>query len=161
MAAHYGQEINDPSDEYAVDWREKPIAPQYPLDVFGAWVSNDKDGVKDFVRSRVGSLSGIASRPDLYEMPNNTDVTALYVRSEKVMDIMCDVYQDTETVPSEGTRTWTFWVDPETGFTLKYEATDYDGTVEAKYEVTKLIIGKPDWDGLHLHPLPTDTVHQD
>jgi outer membrane lipoprotein-sorting protein len=103
-------------------------------------------------------MAAFSEFPDLYELPNNTDVTELYVKSEKVMDIMCDVYKDTETVTSEGTRTWTFWVDPATGFTLKYEATDYDGTMMYRYEVTKLIIGKPDWDGLHLHPLTTDTV---
>jgi hypothetical protein len=151
-------EVNYPSDEYAVEWREKALEPQYPLDQFAAWVSNWKDGVFDFVRDRIGNLSDVANNPEkLYEMPNNTDVTKLYVRSEKVMDIVCDIYQDSEKT-SEGTRTWTFWVDPATGFTLKYEATNYNGTIRSKYEVTKLVIGKPDWDGKHLHPLPTDKV---
>ena len=154
-------EIIDPSDPYAVEWREQPIDPQYPLDKFGAWVSKYKVNGQ-FMRYNGGEggygMAGNSRFPDKYELPNNTDVTELYIKNEKVMDIMCDVYKDTETIPSEGTRTWTFWVDPETGFTLKYEATDYDGTMMYRYEVSKLEIGKPDWDGLHLHPLSTDKV---
>jgi hypothetical protein len=153
-------EINDPSDPNAVEWREEPIRPQYPLDDFGKWVTKYKDGSDRFMRYNAYSMAVNARSPEKYELPDNTDVTELYVRSEKVMDILCYVYQDTENVPSEGTRTWTFWVDPATGFTLKYEATDYDGTMESKYEVTKLVIGKPEWDAKHLHPLTTDTVEQ-
>jgi hypothetical protein len=81
-------------------------------------------------------------------MPNNTDVTQFYVRSEKVCNIMCDVYKINSYA--------TFWVDPATGFTLKLETAD--NSTSYNYEVTEIVIGKPDWDGKHLHPLATDTV---
>jgi hypothetical protein len=160
-------EINYTTDPEAVQWREKTVAPQYPLDDFAAWVTKYKDGKKDFMRDRGAAgddgyvfgygLWANARYPQKYELPNNTDVTELYIRSEKVMDTVCDVYRDSEKT-SEGTRTWTFWVAPATGFTLKYEATDYDGSMMYRYEVSKLIIGKPDWDGKHLHPLATDNI---
>ena len=100
------------------------------------------------------SLADIAASDNL-EMPNHTDVTLFYVRSEKVMDIMCDVYKDSQAA-SGGTETWTWWVDPATGFTLKYERVLRDGDIES-YEVTKLVVGKPDWNGKHLHPVTGDT----
>jgi hypothetical protein len=136
------------------DWPGKEIYKQYeyPLDYFAAYVSNYK-GTSSFYKYGL-SLADIA-QSDAVEMPNNTDVTEFYIRSEKVLDILCDVYKDSETA-SGGTETWTWWVDPATGFTLKYERVLRDGDKES-YEVTKLVVGKPDWDGKHLHPITGDT----
>jgi outer membrane lipoprotein-sorting protein len=101
----------------------------------------------------LGDLGDIARYPTQATMPNNTDVTEYYLRNEKVMDIMCDVYKISRS---------TFWVDPETGFTLKLEARDEQGNLDedVNYEVTRLVVGTPDWDGEHLHPLPTDTEEE-
>ena len=137
---------------------------QYPLDAFGAWATKYADGrfmrfdnAFDNGSNLIGNgLWANALSSEKYILPNNTDVTEFYVRSEKVMDIMCDVYRDTVT-DARGTSTWTFWVDPVTGFTLKF---DDNGDTESSYEVTKLIIGSPDWDGKHLRPLATDVVHK-
>lgn len=93
-------------------------------------------------------------------MPNNTDVTQFYIRSEKVMDIMCDVYQIVMEF-SYGSATGTYWVDPNTGFTLKFEANDPNSVSHSKsmsYEVTRLIVGKPNWTMEHLHPRETDEI---
>ena len=63
---------------------------------------------------------------------------------------MCDVY----TIPYVAT----FWVDPATGLTLKLETAD--NSTSYNYEVTEIVIGAPDWDDKHLHPLATDTVKE-
>ena len=126
---------------------------EYPLGNFAAYVSNYK-GTNTFYKYGL-SLADVAASDDL-EMPNNTDVTTFFIRSEKVMEIMCDVYKDSQT-GSGGTETWTWWVDPATGFTLKYERIDRYGDIES-YAVTKLVIGKPDWDGKHLRPKSSDTI---
>jgi len=128
---------------------------EYPLGEFAAYVSNRK-GDTDFL-GYAYPLWEIAEKHDIYEMPSNTDVTELYVRSETVAEILCDVYKASEET-SHGTMTWTWWVDPETGFTLKYEHTNYDGSPYHSYEVSKLVIGKPEWDELHLHPLASDVI---
>lgn len=125
---------------------------EYPLGNFAAYVSNYK-GTSIFYKYGL-SLTDVAASDNL-EMPNHTDVTKFYIRSEKVINIMCDVYKDSQTA-SGGTETWTWWVDPRTGFTLKYELIDRYGDKES-YEVTKLVVGKPDWDGKHLHPKEGDT----
>ena len=148
---------DEPDDEDAVQWRTYPCM-EYPLENFAHWVTKDKTTGKimmsndnpDFKHLEWGGLWTLAQNPDKYELPNHTDVTEYYVRNEKVMDVMCDVYQD----KIDG-ATVTWWVDPATGFTLKYEETE-GGKVTGHYEVTKLIVGKPDWDGKHLHPLATD-----
>jgi len=112
-------------------WKVTYINKEYPLGYFAAYVS--KNGT----------------------MPYFSDVTEFYIRSEIVMDMMCDVYKNS-LKSSGGTETWTWWVDPATGFTLKYERVLLNGDIES-YEVTKLVIGKPDWDGKHLHPITGDT----
>lgn len=129
------------------------IEVEYPLDRFAAYVSKRK-GAAGFVK-RGMQLWQIADAPGVYEMPDHTDVTGFYVRSEKVMDIICDVYQD-----SSGSATLTFWVDPVTGLTLKCEVKGQSGQIDrsSSYEVTKLVIGNPDWDGKHLHPLAADEI---
>jgi hypothetical protein len=127
---------------------------EYPMGEFAAYVSKLKLG-GSFVQLKY-PLWEIAGDPANYELPNNTDVTEFYVGSEKIMDIMCDKYQAKQNI-SYGTNTWTFWVDPATGFTLKYDFAGYDGDTKS-YEVSKLVIGKPDWDGKHLHPLASDTI---
>jgi hypothetical protein len=126
---------------------------EYPLGNFAAYVSNYK-GTGTFYKYGL-SLADVAASDNL-EMPSHTDVTALYIRSEKVMEIMCDIYKDSQT-GSGGTATWTWWVDPATGFTLKYEYIDRYGDTES-YAVTKLVVGKPDWDGKHLRPKASDTI---
>jgi hypothetical protein len=138
-------------DEWATDGY---LYREYPLDRFAALVSQWKTG-GGFVWLNGGGFSGLADiskRTDVV-MPNNTDVTQYYLRSEKVCDIMCDVYK---------ISTSTFWVDPETGFTLRLEARDEQGNLDESYsyEVTRLVVGAPDWDGEHLHPLPTDIIIQ-
>jgi hypothetical protein len=129
---------------------------EYPLESFAAYVSQRKQG-GGFLGFGHGHLSEIAASPDVYVMPNNTDVTSLFVKSEKVCNIQCDVFQDSEQTP-KGTETITFWVDLSTGLTLKYEV-KLNGAVDKddSYEVTKLVIGSPDWNGKHLHPLASDT----
>jgi hypothetical protein len=131
---------------------------EYPLDAFAFWVSKRTLG-GGFLYSNQGGLNGlgdIARHPSEATMPDNTDVTQFYVRSEEVCNKMCDVFQ----ILNGGTVN--FWVDPATGLTLKLEVTEADGTrnESVSYEVTKLIIGAPDWDGKHLHPLDTDTVKE-
>jgi hypothetical protein len=133
-------------------WKVTYISKEYPLGYFAAYVSNYK-GTNTFYKYGL-LLSDIAASDNL-EMPSHTEVTKLYVRSEKVMDIMCDVYKDSQT-GSGGTETWTWWVDPATGFTLKYERKLRDGDIES-YEVTNLVVGKPDWNGKRLHPITGDT----
>jgi hypothetical protein len=81
------------------------------------------------------------------------------VKGETVCGIVCDVYKDTF-----DTYECTFWVDPATGFTLKFEQrSTSDNSVTESYEVTKFVVGKPDWDELHLHFRDGDTltnIHQ-
>jgi hypothetical protein len=125
---------------------------EYPLDRFAFLVSKSVSG-GGFLWLNPGGLNDlgdIARNPERATMPNNTDVTQYYLRSEKVCNIMCDVFK---------ISSYTFWVDPNTGFTLKLDARDSNGNPEdGSYEVTRLVVGTPDWNGEHLHPLPTDTV---
>jgi hypothetical protein len=140
--------------EHEGSWLSKEYKEyEYPLGNFAAYVSYYK-GTTTFYKYGL-SLSDIVASDDIVA-PVNTDVTQFYLRSEKVMDIMCDVYKDSQT-GSGGTETWTWWVDPATGFTLKYERIDRDGDTES-YTVTKLVVGKPDWDGKHLRPKTSDTI---
>jgi hypothetical protein len=131
---------------------------EYPLDKFAFWVSKRKLGGGFLFHNTGGlnDLADIARHPNEAEMPDNTDVTQFYLRSEKVCNIMCDVYQ----ILNDGY--FTFWVDPATGFTLKLEVKDAQGNIAElqSYEVTRLVVGKPDWDGEHLHPRSTDTVKE-
>jgi hypothetical protein len=131
---------------------------EYPLDEFAFWVSKRKlgGGFLFYNTGGLNDLADIARHPNEAEMPNNTDVTQFYLRSEKVCNIMCDVYQ----ILNNGY--FTFWVDPATGFTLKLEVKDAQGNIAEprSYEVTRLVVGKPDWDGEHLHPRSTDTVKE-
>jgi hypothetical protein len=149
---HWYKHTGDPV--YVGSWlSEKYKEHEYPLGNFAAYVSNYK-GTTTFYKYGL-SLADVAASDNL-EMPNKTDVTELYVRSERVMEILCNVYKASET-GSGGTATWTWWVDHATGFTLKYEYIDRDGDIES-YEVTKLVVGKPDWDGKHLRPKQNDTI---
>jgi len=107
----------------------------YPLGEFAAFASG----------MQTSSLLDVAES-SLYNLPNNVEVTQYYVRSEKVMDITCDVFKY---------QVATWWVDPSTGFTLKW-AVD-GGNSSNNWEVTKLVIGSPDWNGLHLRPQKGDT----
>ncbi|MDR1896573.1 MAG: hypothetical protein LBR10_07275 [Prevotellaceae bacterium] len=131
---------------------------EYPLDEFAFWVSKRKlgGGFLFYNTGGLNDLADIARHPNEAEMPNNTDVTQFYLRSEKVCNIMCDVYQ----ILNDGY--FTFWVDPTTGFTLKLEVKDAQGNIAElrSYEVTRLVVGTPDWDGEHLHPRSTDTVKE-
>jgi hypothetical protein len=68
------------------------------------------------------------------------------------MDILCDVYQAHDNTYD---LDLTFWVDPATGFTLKYHC---EGADEGDFEVTKLVIGTPDWDELLLSPKAGDYI---
>jgi hypothetical protein len=145
-------EIDNPNAPEAVHWRTYPTK-EYPLSVFAESI------MSRIYESSIGSLGQLwelAQYPDKYVLPNHTDVTEYYIRSEKIMDIMCDVYQATGFSASGSPQTWTYWVDPATGFTLKYEGGNNNGNDREGYEVTKLIVDKPDWNGKHLHPLATD-----
>lgn len=130
------------------DWDDLYQGFEYPLGNFAAYVSYYK-GTTTFYKYGL-RLSDIATSDDLV-MPDKTDVTEFYVRSEKVMNILCDVYKD-----RFNGEDFTFWVDPNTGFTLKFERA-LGSTVQESYEVSKLVVGKPDWDGLHLRPITGDT----
>jgi hypothetical protein len=123
---------------------------EYPLDAFAFAVSKRTLGGGFLYQNKGGlnDLADIERHPTEATMPDHTDVTQFYVKSEKVCNIMCDVYKINYYA--------TFWVDPATGFTLKLETAD-ESTSE-DYEVTELVIGKPDWDGKHMHPLATDIV---
>jgi hypothetical protein len=133
---------------------------EYPMAQFAAWISTwggestyfiRRTGI-DYVRDNDGVL------------PDHTDVTTLYKRSEKLCGIanniendgddclVCDVYEDTYNGYLN-----TFWIEPTTGFTVKYAQTK-NGQTEWSFAVSKILVGKPDWDGLHLHPLATDEV---
>jgi hypothetical protein len=135
------------ADGWAVAYKEY----EYPLGEFAAYVSTRKSGGGFLGYGH--TLWDIAGDTDTYEMPDNTEVTEFYVRSEKVMDITCDVYQAHDRTYDDD-LTW--WVDPATGLTLKYERKTADGDTES-YEVTKLTVGAPEWDKLHLHPIDGDT----
>ncbi len=126
-------------------WRDgRWLESEYPLDRFAFCVSKRTLG-GGFLWTNQGGLNDLADvarHPDEATMPNNTDVTQYYLRSEKVCNIMCDVFK---------ISTATFWVDPATGFTLKLDVRDAQGNLEDGYEVTRLIVGTPNWDGEHLH----------
>ncbi len=122
---------------------------EYPLGEFAAFVSNFKGTDNNYGHGL--PLFDIATSDDM-EMPDNTDVTKYYVRSEKVMDILCDVYQAHDLTYEVDL---TFWVDPATGFTLKYKC---EGREEGDFEVTKLVISTPDWDKLQLNPKDGDEI---
>jgi hypothetical protein len=118
----------------------------FPLSNFGDLV------VKNLLLFSGGLWEMYENSPS--EMPNKVDITQWYVRSEKVMNIMCDVFEYKLSYEYD----YTYWVDPSTGFTLKYkEVRKSNNQVREEFEVTKLIIGSPDWDGEHLHPKTGDT----
>jgi hypothetical protein len=152
-------ESADPDHDNSIDWRtEEYIGYEYPLGKFAAWVSAYKGHPQNFLKCQY-SLKEIAQNPDIFALPNQTDVTKLYVKGETVCGIVCDVYKDTF-----DTYEYTFWVDPATGFTLKFEQrSTSDNSIIDSYEVTKLEVGKPKWDELHLHFRDGDTltnIHQ-
>lgn len=71
---------------------------------------------------------------DLYEqhpekLPNQHDVTKYYLHSETAGGNLCDVYRITV-----GNTVYTYWVEPNTGFTLKYEEVQ-DGETKWSFEV--------------------------
>jgi hypothetical protein len=140
IAADWFTGFEDMDDWASEVYKEK----EYPLGEFAAF-SVVKSGTP---------LYEIASSP-IFELPNNREVTEFYIHSEKVVDITCDVYKYEER--SGGvTSTVTWWVYPSTGLTLKME-TITNGTKTYGFEVTRLIIGAPDWDTLHLRPREGDT----
>jgi hypothetical protein len=122
---------------------------EYPLGEFAAFVAEYKG--TDTNHGHGLRLFDIATSDDM-EMPDRLDVTEYYVRSEKVMDTLCDVYQAHDLTYEVDL---TFWVDPDTGLTLKYKC---EGRSEEEYEVTKLILDTPDWDELRLRPQDGDTI---
>jgi hypothetical protein len=144
----YWDKYEDPTDE----GRFSTHYHGYPLGEFAAYVSNYKGNTDRFYGYGL-SLYDIATSNN-YDMPNHTDVTRLYVRSEKVGTTTCDVYQDRDETYRVNL---TFWVDPATGFTMKYKCVHSDNSVD-EYEVTRLVVGALDWDGLHLHPKAGDTI---
>jgi hypothetical protein len=129
-------------------WGEDYRGFEYPLGAFAAYVSYYK-GTTTFYKYGL-DLATVAFDENLV-MPNHTDVTEFYVRSEKVANILCDVYKN-----RFNGEDFTFWVDPTTGFTLKFERV-WDGNIQESYEVSTLVVGKPDWDGKHLRPIAGDT----
>jgi hypothetical protein len=140
-----------PVEEGWRDWLSEDYKSyEFPLSDFGTDVANQ-------LMYTSGTLWEIYEKnPSL--MPDKVDVTEWYVRSEKVMDIMCDMF---ERASDAYNLHCTYWVDPSTGFTLKYKEvskTDNNETLNS-YEVTKLVIGSPDWNGLHLQPREGDTVN--
>jgi hypothetical protein len=141
------------------DWVKKELwrYKEYPLGAFAFWVS--KTSLGTFVFETQGGrteLADLGVNPALGTMPNQQDVTKWYLRSEKLMNIMCDVYK----INRDGSVT--FWVDPATGFTLKLEVRNAQGKLEedVSYEVTRLVSGKTNWSSTHLHPLPADIVRE-
>ena len=73
-------------------------------------------------------------------------------------------YDDNETVTMTATAydgyTFDGWYD--SGVEKLSGSASFDVTMTAdkymeSYEVTDLVIGKPDWDGKHLHPITGDT----
>jgi hypothetical protein len=147
--------LEDPSAEDAVQWRTEWYREyEYPLGRFAAWVSNSK-GNKDFFMHKYYLYDALNASN--IELPDHTDVTELFVRSETVCGIVCDVYKDRDN--SIVQRDYTFWVDPATGFTLKYESRAFDGTLNDFhcYEVTSFKTVKPDWEEKSLLPKAGDT----
>jgi hypothetical protein len=130
--------IDNPEDDNPTDWRNGEYKGlEYPLGEFAAF-SVQKSGLTLY--------DMLTKYPGIYPLPDHKDVTEYYVRSEKVMDILCDVYK---------WQTVTWWVDPATSLTLKMQDTDSG----YGWEVTKLILAAPDWDGLHLRPRKGDYIN--
>ena len=129
------------------DWLTEDYKPyEFPLSDFGDIVSNKKNYT-------AGVLYEIYDK-NPSNMPDNVDVSDWYVRSEKVMDIMCDVFK-TEYYHYE----YTFWVDLSTGLTLKYIRLDTNDNTTSEYEVTKLVFGFTNlWGELHLCPGDGDVI---
>jgi len=153
-------ESADANYENSIDWRTTGFnAYEYPLGRFAAWISAYKGHKQNFLKFN-DLWYGVAQYPDVYALPEQTEVTELYIKSEAICGIVCDVYKDTD-----GTDyIYTFWVDPATGFTLKFEQLSLsDHSISDSYEVTKLLVGSPEWSGLHLHFRNGDTltnIHQ-
>jgi hypothetical protein len=146
-------ESADPEHDNSIDWRTEDYKMyEYPLGNFAAWVSAYKGYEQNIIKET--DLWYLAQSPDVYALPNQKDVTELYVKNETVCGIVCDVYQDTF-----DTYAYTFWVNPATGFTLKFEQrSTSDNSIVESYEVTKIVVGSPDWDDLHLHFREGDTL---
>jgi hypothetical protein len=141
--------VDNPEDDNPTDWRAGEYKNHwYPLGEFAAFS----------VRQIGFSLAEIAkSNSSLFPLPDHKDVTEYYVHSEKVMDIMCDVYQYSYKISGvPGSVTW--WIEPATAFTLKQETVE-NNKITYSFEVTKLVIGSPDWDGLHLRPRKGDYIN--
>ena len=134
-------------EQYERSWEGEN---EYPLNVFAACVTKHK-GAKGFLGYGM-IFEVLVHEADRFDLPNQTDVSELYLKSETVCNILCDVFRLSET-STRGTETWTFWVDPATGFTLKYERITHEGKMDSSsYEVTKLLVGPPEWDKLQLQP---------
>ncbi|MDR1792145.1 MAG: Ig-like domain-containing protein [Bacteroidales bacterium] len=137
------------------EWANRSIEWEYPLETFAGFVSvqmikREIDGWGILARYCENHSGGSS-------LPDNKDVTLYFAnKSEKVMDIMCDIF-----TWSAGGSDFTFWVDLSTGFTLKYEEkSKSNGTLIYGYEVTTLKVGTPsqeDWDNYHLRPQDGDT----
>jgi hypothetical protein len=123
---------------------------EYPLGQFAAWVSS-YDFTDQFLQTTEELSSLVFDSGGNVILPNRKDVTELYIRQEKVADIMCDVFQSVI-----NNKKVTFWVDPATGLTLKLVDERNAGNFN-NFEVTKLTVGSPDWNGKHLHPITGDT----
>lgn len=128
-------DVNNDSSANRAVWTDETYKRHiWPLSEFAAFATG----------MQTNTLADVAESP-VYQLPNKVDVTQYYVRSENVMNTMCDVYEYQD-------ATW--WVDPATGFTLKMAVEG--GDLSNNWEVTKLVLGSPDWDGLHLCPQKGD-----
>jgi hypothetical protein len=152
---------DDPNSEDAVEYRNGSYRRyEYPLGRFAAWVAPSNNNPGHFAHKE-DLYEEVAVSPN-YVLPDKKDVTELYVRSEMFLGRMCDVYKDRYALGATPANI-TYWVDPATGFTLKLEKVDIatgEKDEAYSYEVTKIVIGAPDWDEKHLHPMPGDRYIQ-
>jgi hypothetical protein len=137
---------------YANEWVNKwSVFSEYPLGQFAGWISTRGGGLTFYLRQSIDYVV-----ENEYELPDNADVTKLYVRTEKYRDVDCLVFEE-----EYDAEMHTFWVHPDTGFTFKYQITsEQDGTIEHSFEVTYMDLGSPDWNEKHLRPVPGDKVGQ-
>ena len=120
------------------DWAEGDcdyIGREWPLSEFAAYIAN-YDEELDLQGSNYSLPEMYVTCPE--KLPNHRDATKFYVRSEKVNDTLCDVYED---FIFGLQKTFTWWVDPATGLTLKYQERDKEGTLKSGWEIIRLIIG--------------------
>lgn len=111
----------------------------WPCSEFACWLIDadyDNDGNVICYSPNTPMYEAYADDPQ--RLPDNVDVTSLYVRNEEVCGVDCYVLKITSG------QNYFYWVDPNTGWTLQYAIQEY-GSDELKIRgtVTFFEIGTP------------------